>query len=193
LDPFREGIFQFVSAISTTGWQTSNIGAWDDLSILFIVTGAMIVGGCAGGTVGGIKVIRALLLQKGLRWHISKIFLSKNTIKNVKFNNNILLPDQMNSELARAGIFVLIYLMMVFVSTCITVYYMGDNYTLADAIFESASAQATVGLSTGITDPSMSPILETVYIFQMWTGRIEILPVLVLLRVMIYGTAPRII
>jgi trk system potassium uptake protein TrkH len=193
LDPFREGIFQFVSAISTTGWQTSNIGAWDDLSILFIVTGAMIVGGCAGGTVGGIKVIRALLLQKGLRWHISKIFLSKNTIKNVKFNNSILLPDQMNAELARVGIFVLIYLLMVFVSTCFTVYYMGDNYSLADAIFESASAQATVGLSTGITDPSMSPVLEAVYIFQMWTGRIEILPVLVLLRVMIYGTAPRII
>lgn len=193
LDPFREGIFQFVSAISTTGWQTSNIGAWDDLSILFIVAGAMIVGGCAGGTVGGIKVIRALLLQKGLRWHISKIFLSKNTIKNVKFNNSILLPDQMNAELARAGIFVLIYLLMVFVSTCFTVYYMGDNYSLADAIFEAASAQATVGLSTGITDPSMSPVLETVYIFQMWTGRIEILPVLILLRVMIYGTAPRII
>jgi trk system potassium uptake protein len=193
LDPFREGIFQFVSAISTTGWQTSNIGAWDDISILFIVAGAMIVGGCAGGTVGGIKVIRALLLQKGLRWHISKIFLSKNTIKNVKFNNSILLPDQMNAELARAGIFVLIYLMLVFVSTCITVYYMGDNFTLADAIFESASAQATVGLSTGITDPSMSPVLEAVYIFQMWTGRIEILPVLVLLRVLIFGTAPRII
>jgi trk system potassium uptake protein TrkH len=95
----------------------------------------MIVGGCAGGTVGGIKVIRALLLQKGLRWHISKIFLSKNTIKNVKFNNSILLPDQMNSELARAGIFVLIYLLMVFVSTCITVYYMGDNYTSGRCYF----------------------------------------------------------
>ena len=99
----------------------------------------------------------------------------------------------MNAELARAGIFVLIYLLIVFVSTCITVYYMGDNFTLADAIFESASAQATVGLSTGITDPTMSPVLEAVYIFQMWTGRIEILPVLVLLRVLIYGTAPRII
>ncbi len=31
-DPFREGIFQFVSALTTTGWQTSNIGGWDDLS-----------------------------------------------------------------------------------------------------------------------------------------------------------------
>ncbi len=192
-DSVREGVFQFVSAISTTGWQTSNIGEWDDLSLLFIVSAAMIVGGCAGGTVGGIKVIRALLLQNGLRWHVSKVFLSKNAVKSVKFNHCTLLPDEMNAELARAGIFVLIYLIIVFISTLITVYYMGDNYSLADAIFESASAQATVGLSTGITDPSMSPVLECVYIFQMWTGRIEILPVLVLFRVLLYGTKPRMV
>lgn len=192
-NPVRDGMFQFATAITTTGWQTSNIGAWGDLSTLFIVVGAMIVGGCAGGTVGGIKIIRALLLQKGLRWHISKVFLSENTIKTVKFNNKILLPDEMNTELSRAGIFTLIYLIFVFISTLITVYFMPNNFTLADAIFESASAQGTVGLSTGITDPSMSPILEVIYIIQMWAGRIEIIPILVLFRIIIYGTKPRIV
>lgn len=192
-NPLREGMFQFATAITTTGWQTSNIGAWGDLSILFIVVGAMIVGGCAGGTVGGIKIIRALLLQKGLRWHVSKVFLSENTIKTVKFNNKILLPDEMNSELSRAGIFTLIYLIFVFISTLFTVFYMSGDYSLADALFESASAQGTVGLSTGISDPSMSPILESVYITQMWAGRIEIIPVLILFRVVLYGTKPRIV
>ncbi len=192
-NPFREGVFQFVSALTTTGWQTSNIGAWDDLSVLFIVAAAMIIGGSAGGTVGGIKIIRALLLQKGLRWHVNKIFLSKNTVKSVRFDNKIVLPEEMSLELARAGIFTLIYILFVFVSTLITVYFMSDDFTLADAIFESASAQGTVGLSSGITDPSMNPILEGVYILQMWAGRIEIIPILVLLRVLFYGTKPRII
>lgn len=192
-NPIREGMFQFATAITTTGWQTSNIGAWGDLSILFIVVGAMIVGGCAGGTVGGIKIIRALLLQKGLRWHVSKIFLSKNTVKTVNFNNKVLLPDEMNSELSRAGIFTLIYLIFVFISTLFTVYFMPENFSLADAIFESASAQGTVGLSTGISDPSMSPILEVIYIIQMWAGRIEIIPILVLIRVLFYGTKPKIV
>ncbi len=190
-NPFREGIFQFISALSTTGWQTSAIGQWNDLSVLFIVAGAMIVGGSAGATVGGIKIIRALLLQKGLRWHINKIFASKNTIKTVKFNNRYLLADEMNSELARAGIFTLIYLLFVLISTMCTVYYMGGDYTLADALFESASAQGTVGLSTGISDPGMSPVLESLYIIQMWAGRIEIIPVLVLARVLFYGTRTR--
>lgn len=192
-NPVREGIFQFLSALTTTGWQTSTIGSWDDLSILFIVVGAMIVGGSAGATVGGIKIIRALLLQKGLRWHVSKIFLPKNAVKAVKFNKSILFSEEMNAELARAGIFTLIYILFVFISTLFTIYYMSPDYTLADALFESASAQGTVGLSTGITDPSMSPVLETVYIIQMWAGRIEIIPVLVLLRVLLYGTKPRII
>jgi trk system potassium uptake protein TrkH len=153
----------------------------------------MIIGGCAGGTVGGIKIMRALLLQKGLRWHVSKVFLSKNTIKAVKFNHKKLLPDEMNAELARAGIFTLIYLIFVFISTLFTVYYMESGYSLADAIFESASAQGTVGLSTGISDPGMSSVLESVYIVQMWSGRIEIIPVLVLLRVLFYGTKSRIV
>lgn len=192
-NPFREGVFQFVSALSTTGWQTSNIGEWDDISILFIVAGAMIIGGSAGGTVGGIKIIRALLLQKGLIWHINKVFLSKNTLKTVKFNHKILLSQEMNAELARAGLFTLIYILFVFISTVFTVYFMNENFTLADALFESASAQGTVGLSVGITDPSMSPILEIIYIIQMWTGRIEIIPVMVLLRVLIYGSKPSII
>ena len=192
-NPFREGIFQFVSALTTTGWQTSNIGGWDDLSVLFIVAAAMIVGGSAGGTVGGIKIIRALLLQKGLRWHINKLFLSKNTIKSVRFDNNLMLPEEMSSEIARAGIFTLIYILFVFVSTLFTVYFMSDDFTLADAIFESASAQGTVGLSSGITDPSMNPILESVYIIQMWAGRIEIIPILILFRVVFYGTKAKIV
>jgi len=114
-------------------------------------------------------------------------------IKSVKFNNRLLLPDEMNSELAKAGLFTLIYIMFVFISTIATLFFMGPDFSLADAIFESASAQGTVGLSTGITDPSMSPVLEWIYIIQMWAGRIEIIPVLVLLRVLLFGTKPRII
>ncbi|MBB4119518.1 trk system potassium uptake protein TrkH [Mesonia hippocampi] len=192
-NPFREGVFQFVSALSTTGWQTSNIGVWDDISMLFIVVFAMLIGGSAGGTVGGIKIIRALLLQKGLKWHINKIFLSKNTVKSVRVNNKILLPEEMNSELSRAGIFALIYILFVFVSTLFTLYFMPSGFTLADAVFESASAQGTVGLSSGITTPDMHPILEGIYIIQMWAGKLEIIPILVLLRVMFYGTKPRIV
>jgi len=192
-EPFRIGIFQFVSALTTTGWQTSDVHIWDSASVVFIVMAAMIVGGAAGATVGGIKIIRVLLIFKGLFWHINKYFSTENSIKVVRFNEKRLLPDEMNRELAAAATFSFIYLLFVLISALITFYFMGNNFSITDALFESASAQGTVGLSCGITNPAMSPVLEITYIIQMWTGRLEIIPVLVLLRTILFGTKPKIV
>ncbi|MBK9192091.1 MAG: TrkH family potassium uptake protein [Crocinitomicaceae bacterium] len=176
---------------STTGWQTSNMAARDDSSLLFIVFVAMVVGGAAGATVGGIKVIRALLLQKGLRWQINKVFLPKSAIKSVSFNYKRWLPEDMNAELARAAMYTILYLVILFICTVITVQLMPEGFTLADALFETTSAQSTVGLSNGITDPSMNPALEIVFIIQMLAGRLEIIPLLVLARIFFFGTKSR--
>lgn len=189
-EPFRVGIFQFISAITTTGWQTSDVHIWDAASVTFIVMGAMIVGGAAGATVGGIKIIRVLLIIKGLLWNINSFFSSENTIKVVKFNGKRLLPDEMNKELAAAATFSFVYLLFVLISTFITYYFMGAGFTITDALFESASAQGTVGLSCGITNPDMSPVLEVTYIIQMWAGRLEIIPILILFRAILLGTKP---
>ncbi|MDX9883507.1 MAG: TrkH family potassium uptake protein [Prolixibacteraceae bacterium] len=192
-NPVREGIFQFVSAMSTTGWQTSNIGNWDWMSVVFIVSSAMFVGGASGATVGGIKMIRALVIRKGLRWQVSRTFLSSNTVKLIKFNGKSMLPGEMNEEFTKAASFAIIFFLLILGSSFLTMIFAGDNFTYTDALFESASAQATAGLSSGITDPSMPPVLEWVYIFQMWAGRLEVIPVLALVRAVFFGTRPKII
>jgi trk system potassium uptake protein TrkH len=192
-EPFRKGIFQFISALTTTGWQTSDIHAWGSSSVLFIVVVGMIVGGAAGATVGGVKIIRVLLLFKGLFWHINGYFYSDNSIKIVEFNEKRMLPDEMNRELAKVATFVLIYLILLLVGTFITYYNMIPAFSLKDALFESASAQGTVGLSCGITNPGMSPVLEITYIVQMWAGRLEIIPILILFRTILLGTKPKVV
>jgi len=189
-NPVREGIFQFVSALSTTGWQTSNIAMWDDYSILFIVI-AMTIGGAAGSTVGGIKIIRALLIRKGIIWHINKIFHTENTIETIKFNDKTMLPDEMNKEFSSSVVLLLLFVSMMMVSTIVSSFFIADQYSLKDALFEAASAQGTVGLSCGITDPSMHPVVEMMYIVQMWAGRLEILPVLALLRMLFWRPVPK--
>lgn len=190
---FRAGMFQFVSGLSQTGWQTSNIAAWDTVSTVFLVCVAMFIGGSVGSTVGGIKIKRALLIQKGLRWQVAKIFFPENMIKSVKFDHKRMLPREMNLELAQASTFAFIYLLLVLFSTMITAYFMGPDFSFANAFFESASAQGTVGLTTGITRPEMSPVIETTFIVQMWAGRLEVFPIIVLLRALFLGTDPRII
>ena len=119
-EPFRIGTFQFVSALTTTGWQTSDVHTWDSPSVVFIVMAGMIVGGAAGATVGGIKIIRVLMIFKGLFWHVATFFSSDNSIKVVRFNEKRLLPEEMNKELASAATFAFIYLLFVLISTFIT-------------------------------------------------------------------------
>jgi len=187
-EPVREGFFQFVSAMSTTGWQTSNISIWDTPSIVFIVFAGMFIGGASGATVGGIKMIRALIIGKGIRWQVNKVFLSRNTIKTIKFDGKSMLPDQMNSELANAAVFSLLFLVILLGGSFVTYFFMPSGYSFADALFESTAAQSTAGLSKGLTDPGMHPAIEVTYIFQMWAGRLEIIPVLALFRAFFSGT-----
>ncbi len=56
------------------------------------------------------------------------------------------------------------------------------SFTLAEVLFEVASAQGNVGLSTGITGPDMTQVNKLILSFHMWIGRLEIIPVLFLAR-----------
>jgi trk system potassium uptake protein TrkH len=127
-------------------------------------------------------MIRALLIQKGMQWQISKTFWSENTIRSIRFNNKTYHPGEMNEELAKAMSFVIMYVLLLIGSSIFTSFFIGEGYNFSDVFFEAASAQGTVGLSTGITDPGMSPVVESIYIFLMWAGRLEIIPVFVLLK-----------
>jgi len=54
--------------------------------------------------------------------------------------------------------------------------------TLGNVFFEVCSAQGNVGLTTGITQIEMSSIAKIMLIFNMWIGRLEIIPIIVLIR-----------
>lgn len=188
--PFREGVFQFISAMSTTGWQTSDIANWDWLSVVFIISTAMFVGGASGATVGGIKMIRALIIKKGLIWQVRKAFYSEHTVKVIRFNGKTLSSENLNEEFTKAASLAILFVLLILGSSIIASFLVPGNYDFADVLFESTSAQSTVGLSTGITSPEMSPALELIYIFQMWAGRLEVIPVLALIRATFLGTMP---
>ena len=60
---FRHGLFQAVSIGTTTGFTTDNFAAWP-AAIPVLLLFASFIGGSAGSTAGGIKVIRWLLVYK---------------------------------------------------------------------------------------------------------------------------------
>jgi trk system potassium uptake protein TrkH len=66
----------------------------------------------------------------------------------------------------------------------LVVAYIFPEETLGNVIFEVCSAQGNVGLSAGITSIEMSPYAKTMIIFNMWIGRLEIIPIVVLVKSM---------
>jgi trk system potassium uptake protein TrkH len=188
-DAIRDATFQFISALTCTGFQSSPIGSWSAGGKLMI-SGAMVLGGAAGSTVGGIKLIRGYTVLRGIRYQFSRVFLPANAIVTTRIGDRRLSREQMEREFSEAAIVALLWVLLLGLSSLVLVNTVGVGFDYADALFEVASAQGNVGLSTGIVGPSMSPLAEGMFVLNMWIGRLEIIPVLVLTRALLYGLEP---
>ena len=189
VDAVRDATFQFVSALTCTGFQSSPIGDWSEGGKL-VISGAMVVGGAAGSTVGGIKIIRAYVIAKGIRWQFSRVFLPDTAVPTARVDGRTLSGTEMSREFGEAAIVGVLWLSLLAASSLVLVNVAGPEFTYADALFEVASAQGNVGLSTGIAGPSMHPLAEAMFILNMWIGRLEIVPVLVFGRALLFGLRP---
>ena len=189
VDAVRDAVFQFVSGLTCTGFQTSPIGSWSAGAKL-ILSGAMVLGGAAGSTVGGIKIIRGYTALRGITWQFGRVFLPTNAVVSTQIGDRRLNREEMEREFAEAAVVSLLWLLLLGLGTLVVVNTAGPRFGYIDVLFEVASAQGNVGLSTGITGPSMSPVAEVMLIFNMWIGRLEIIPILVFLRGLLYGLNP---
>jgi trk system potassium uptake protein TrkH len=155
-----------------------------------MVVGAMTLGGAAGSTVGGIKIVRGYTIARGIIWQFSRVFLRKNAIVTARIGDRTLGREAMEREFSEAAIVTLLWLIVLVLSSLVLVNVAGPDVGYADALFEVASTQGNVGLSAGITGPGMSPIAEGMFVLNMWIGRLEIIPVLVFVRAGLYGLDP---
>src|SRR5690606_7584360 len=77
---FWEGLryasFQTVSILTTSGYATADYDAWPYFSRMLLVV-LMCVGGCAGSTSGGIKVVRFVILLKSIWYRLELTFRPK--------------------------------------------------------------------------------------------------------------------
>jgi trk system potassium uptake protein TrkH len=150
----------------------------------------MVLGGAAGSTVGGIKLIRGYTALRGITWQFGRVFLPTNAVVSTQIGDRRLNREEMEREFAEAAVVSLLWLLLLGLGTLVVVNTAGPRFGYIDVLFEVASAQGNVGLSTGITGPSMSPVAEVMLIINMWIGRLEIIPILVFLRGLLYGLNP---
>ncbi|MBU7042355.1 MAG: TrkH family potassium uptake protein [Theionarchaea archaeon] len=178
---FRYSCFQLISALTCTGFQTADVYSWSEASKLVLAI-AMVIGGAAGSTVGGIKLIRLILLYKGVVWKFKRVSLPPTSVLSYKLGSKTLAPTEANEEISEAALISFLWIVFLFLGIFVLLQTAPPHFTLGDVIFEVASAQGNVGLSTGITGPWMGGISKIALIFNMWIGRLEIIPVLMLFR-----------
>jgi trk system potassium uptake protein TrkH len=82
-------------------------------------------------------------------------------------------------------VFTFLFMAILSVGMLVTASFVGPEFTLADVLFETMSVQSTTGLSTGITAPDMPAAVEVTFILLMWIGRLEIFPIIILLRALL--------
>jgi trk system potassium uptake protein TrkH len=168
-DPFRSGIFHAFSALTTTGFST--VSSFSEISKFLIII-LMVIGGYAGSTAGGLKLIRIGILSNIFSWLNRKITSPLSAVIPFKFDKKMI----GESEVTILSLYTLIYILILVVSALVIGLY---GYSLSDSIFISASAQGTTGLSTIDVYP-MTFVCKFVLMIDMLFGRLEILPFMVL-------------
>jgi trk system potassium uptake protein TrkH len=159
------GGFQLVSSITASGWE-------DIVKFLLIML--MLIGGSTNSTAGGIKIARFVIFVKSMFWKIKESMMPKGTVFSRKFEGKELRAE----HLAEIYFFILAYLFFIGLGTIVVLL---DGAELSDAMFEVVSAQSNAGISAGISKPGMPLATEIMLIFNMWIGRLEIIPLFALL------------
>ena len=186
LTALRAAGFQFFSALTCTGFQTGEVHSWSPTAKL-ILAGAMVLGGAAGSTAGGVKLIRAIVLIKGVSWRLRRLIALPHVLVRFQIGGHSFTDEEAVQRLVDAALLMTLWSLFLGVGVIVLLHTAPPGYGLSDIIFEVASAQGNVGLSTGITGPTMAPLAEVVLCFNMWIGRLEIIPVLLFLRALLRG------
>ena len=171
----RLGLFQAVSIGTTTGFTTANYAEWPSFLPVFLLS-ASFIGGCAGSTGGGIKVIRFwLLVKQGLRE--LKQLIHPNASLSVQLGKNYIDNNVLNAVWGFFSAYVAVFVIMIMLMLA-----SGNDELTA---FSSVAATLN-NLGPGLGDVSINYAAlgdydKAVLCISMLLGRLEIFTLLVVL------------
>jgi len=184
----RYSLFQVVSILTTTGFGTSDFDSWNHFSrgLLLIM---MFIGGCAGSTGGGMKVIRHVLFVKILGIELEHAFhprvvrllrIGGKTVEDEGLRHSILVYFALILFLFALG-----FLVVVSVEPDST-WGPDSGHKLIDSASAVSATLNNIGPGLGTVGATQNyghfgGFSKLLFIFLMMLGRLEIFPILVLL------------
>jgi trk system potassium uptake protein TrkH len=150
--------FQVVSASTTAGFNSIDIGKMSDVA-LWVLAVLMFIGFCPGGTGGGIKTTTFGLVALSI-------------FSLLKGKDGVNVFDRRVSQDSIMRAYAIFIIVLIWVALALTVMVISEKGMSFPAILlEICSAVGTTGLSTGIT-PALSVTGKTVIMLMMFLGRV---------------------
>jgi trk system potassium uptake protein TrkH len=179
----RHSLFQATAILTTTGFATADYALWGSLATVTLLL-LMFSGASAGSTGGGIKIVRHLLLFKLVKRELEQT-VHREVIVPIRVNQRVVDEKALRSAI----VFVLLYLLTFAVGALFLVAdsrRAGEDLTAFDAFGAAAACLGNVGPAFGFAGPygSFAPFSDFstwICTVLMWLGRVEIIPVVVLL------------
>ncbi|MBT3437577.1 MAG: potassium transporter [Oceanospirillaceae bacterium] len=179
-DSFRQGVFEVVSIATTTGFATADFSQWPAM-LAFLLFSAAFIGGCAGSTGGGMKVVRVLIvLKQGLR-EIRRL-IHPNAIIHVKLGSSPI-PDRVAEAVwGFFSVYTLVFFIMMI--------------ALLGTGMDQVTAWSAVGATLNNLGPGLGDVAQNysdvtavgkwILCFSMLLGRLEVFTLLVLFTPMFW-------
>jgi trk system potassium uptake protein TrkH len=162
-----------VSAQTTAGFSTADVASLDAFSKIVLIF-AMVIGGGVGSSAGGVKLLRLIVLLKLVHLVIVRTRVTPHTVTRLRVGGR----EPGDDEMLRMLLVIGLHAGAIALSWAMFAWFGQDPL---DSLFEVASAVGTVGLSAGITGPGLDPVLKGTLCLDMLLGRLEVLPILLLL------------
>ena len=175
-----DSTFTVVSYMSTAGFGICDNAAWPWLAgvVLLFVSFQC---GCSGSTTGGIKVDRIVIAFKAIGHEIRRR-LHPSSVSSVRMSGHNLSDNSMNDVM----MFIVVYVFTIFLSVICVMLCGTDPATAVSGVVASVGSVGPGLGELGCMDNySAQPVMaKFIYAFDMFLGRVEIFPVLVVLSMM---------
>jgi trk system potassium uptake protein TrkH len=174
---FRHAAFQVTAIITTTGFVSADFTMWNSFATMLIFS-LFLIGGSAGSTSGGIKIVRHIVMIKNSFLEFKKL-LHPNAIIPVRYDGGTVPKNIVYNILA----FFILYMLIFIVSSIILTFFGLD---FLSALGAAASSLGNVGPALGSVSPvdnyaHLTDAAKWFCAFLMLIGRLELFTVLVLL------------
>jgi trk system potassium uptake protein TrkH len=170
-----DAAFQWISALTTCGFQTVDLAEWNPSTVVALAL-VMVVGGVGGSTASGLKVDRLVLLVQGIYWRFRGVHTTAHEVSRYRVGGEPKEEEEARSAVEAASVLAALWLAVLVAGSLGLLHVTGPEVPLEDALFEAASAQSNVGLSTGLSAPSLHPAGKWILMALMWLGRLEVIP-----------------